>query len=284
MNIDSRRLFQQLLQVFTLPESKAEKEAILGLVLEHALNLSRTEVMKGMNVNVDMDHLQGIVRRLNQHEPVQYILGEAEFFGRKFKVDPSVLIPRPETELMVEYVVNHYKKTGQKEIVILDIGTGSGCIAITLALEIPMAKVIATDISSGALLTAKENAERLGATVQFHLHDILNDEIKFGPFDVVLSNPPYIPESEKGTMAQNVTENEPFQALYVPDSDPLLFHKAIAEKAFRAFKPDGLLVAEINERMGKQTSGVFETAGYKYVKVIQDLDGKDRFVAGNRKL
>ncbi len=281
MIIDSRKLFQQLLREFTVLDNKGEKEAILFLVLEHTLNLSRMDVMKGKDVEVSSNQVQGIIHRLNQHEPVQYILGEAEFYGRKFKVDPSVLIPRPETELLVNEAIKYIKKN-QHEISILDIGTGSGCIAITLALEVPQLRIFATDITAGALLTAKENAAQLGAEVRFTLHDILNDELNFGPLDIIVSNPPYIAESEAVAMAPNVTAHEPPAALFVPDSDPLLFYRAIAKKAKAALKLGGIVIVEINERYGAQTAMLFQSIGFKEVKITQDLEGKDRLVSGNR--
>lgn len=281
MIVDSNKLFQQLLEGLTLQETRDEKEAILFWVLEHTLKLSRTEVMRGKTMDIDNDQIQAILHRLNQHEPVQYILGEADFYGRKFKVDPSVLITRPETELLVGYAINHFKKD-QKEITVLDIGTGSGCIAITLALEIPSSKVIATDISAGALLTAKENAQGLGADVEFHLHNILKDKMDFGYLDLVVSNPPYIMESEKSTMALNVTEYEPPQALFVPDSDPLLFFRIITEKAFHVLKPQGVVIVEINERFGEETMALLQSIGFKNVNVLQDLSNKDRIITACR--
>ncbi len=279
MIVDSRNLLRLLLQDFTLPESKDEKEAILFWVLEHELNLSRADVMRGQIVKVDTPHLQATIRRLNLHEPVQYILGEAEFYGRKFRVDRSVLIPRPETEILVKNVIDQFR-VANKTSRLLDIGTGSGCIAITLALEVPRAEVVATDISVAALEIAQQNADRLNARVQLHSHNILQDSLSFEPFDVVVSNPPYILECEKAIMARNVTEYEPPQALFVPDTDPLVFHKAIAEKSIRALKSGGILITEINEQLGPETAVLFQSIGFLDTIVVQDLQGKDRLVIG----
>ncbi len=282
MIVDSKRLFQQLLRDFTTDDSQAEKEAVLVWLLGSKLGLSRAEIMAGKNVRIDQSLLDQFMHRLNNHEPLQYVLGEAEFYGRKFMVNPAVLIPRPETELLVRLVVDHFLDNKQK-IRLLDIGTGSGCIAITLALELHSSTVFATDISSDALDIAKENAKQLKAKVQFDVHDILNDSISMGPLDAVVSNPPYILENEKPLLEKKVVEYEPAQALFVPDSNPLLFHTAIAEKARQSLKPGGLLLTEINESLGKETAALFRSFGYTDVKIIKDLDGKDRVVIGRNK-
>ena len=282
MIVDSRRLFQQLLRDFTTDDSRTEKEAILFWLLENKFALSRAEIIAGKKVRVDQSLLNGFIHRLNKNEPLQYILEEAEFYGRKFRVGPAVLIPRPETELLVKMVVDHFQGNKQ-EITLLDIGTGSGCIAITLALELPFATVLATDISSDALGIAKENAKRLTANVQFQIQDILNDTLSMGQLDAVVSNPPYILENERILLQKKVVEYEPAQALFVPDSNPLLFHTAIAEKARQSLKPGGLLLTEINESLGKETAALFRSFGYTDVKIIKDLDGKDRVVIGRNK-
>ena len=279
MIVDSRRLFQQLLRDFTTDDSRTEKEAILFWLLESKFALSRAEIMAGKKVRVDQSLLNGFIHRLNKNEPLQYILEEAEFYGRKFRVGPAVLIPRPETELLVKMVVDHFQGNKQ-EITLLDIGTGSGCIAITLALELPFATVLATDISSDALGIAKENAKRLTANVQFQIQDILNDTLSMGQLDAVVSNPPYILENERILLQKKVVEYEPAQALFVPDSNPLLFYKAIAEKARQSLKPGGLLLTEINERLGNDMAALFESLGYADVKIHKDLCEKDRLVSG----
>ena len=279
MIVDSRRLFQQLLRDFTTDDSRTEKEAILFWLLESKFALSRAEIMAGKKVRVDQSLLNGFIHRLNKNEPLQYILEEAEFYGRKLRVGPAVLIPRPETELLVKMVVDHFQGNKQ-EITLLDIGTGSGCIAITLALELPFATVLATDISSDALGIAKENAKRLTANVQFQIQDILNDTLSMGQLDAVVSNPPYILENERILLQKKVVEYEPAQALFVPDSNPLLFYKAIAEKARQSLKPGGLLLTEINERLGNDMAALFESLGYADVKIHKDLCEKDRLVSG----
>lgn len=282
MIFDSKQLFQQLLRNLTTDDSREEKEAILLWLLESKLALSRAEIMAGKKVRADQSLFDQIVYRLNNHEPLQYILEEGEFYGRKFRVDQSVLIPRPETELLVKMVVDHFQGSKQ-EIRLLDIGTGSGCIAITLALELPSATVIATDIRGDALGIAKENAKRLTANVQFQIHDILNDAISMGALDAIVSNPPYILENEKNLLQKRVVEYEPARALFVPDSNPLLFHRAIAEKAMQSLRKGGLLLTEINERLGKDTAVLFKSLGYAEVQILKDLSGKDRIVIGRKK-
>ena len=279
MIVDSRQLFQKLLRDFSTGTIRAEKEAILLWLLENKLGLSRTEIMAGTSITVDGSSFDGFIDRLNHHEPLQYILEETEFFGRTFSVDQSVLIPRPETELLIKDILNHFEGTGHN-VKLLDIGTGSGCIAITLALELPPARIFATDISSDALATAAENAKRLGAHVHFTLQNILTDRISEIQLDAVVSNPPYVMESEKADMEKNVVMYEPSVALFIPDSNPLLFHKAIAEKARYSLKSGGLLLTEINALLGKETAAMFESMGYGNVKIIKDLEGKERFVRG----
>jgi len=278
MKVDSRHLLRQLMRELSLIESNDEKEAMAFWILEHEFGLSRTAVLSGKEVMADDSRIQGILQRLNLHEPLLYVLGEAEFYGRRFKVDRSVLIPRPETELLVDRAVEFLQHSQSGTI--LDIGTGSGCIAITLALELPLSIVHATDISHDALRTARVNSDRLHADVQFHQHDIMKSEPGFGPLDVVVSNPPYILEKEKATMARNVIDFEPGTALFVPDASPLQFHEAIASKAKKVLKVGGLLITEINETLGQETASLFESFGFAHVGIGRDLAGKNRFVSG----
>ncbi|MBA4056020.1 MAG: peptide chain release factor N(5)-glutamine methyltransferase, partial [Marivirga sp.] len=220
------------------------------------------------------------VDRLNANEPIQYVLGETIFYGRKFLVNPFVLIPRPETEELVRLILSHLQQNRQKKPGILDIGTGSGCIPVTLALEFPSAKVSATDISDTALDVARKNALRLKASVHFYNSDILKDDLPATHFDVVVSNPPYIPWEEKAGMRDNVVEFEPHIALFVSDNDPLLFYRAIIEKALGALHSNGFLAVEINERFGKDIASLMTEKGFQEVEVIRDLFDKERIVKG----
>jgi release factor glutamine methyltransferase len=189
-----------------------------------------------------------------------------------------VLIPRPETELLVGEVLKTELNTPR----ILDIGTGSGCIAITLSLEIPNSKVYAIDVSQDSLNTAKNNSNKLGAEVTFILQDFINDSSSLDPVDLIVSNPPYIRNSEKASMKSNVLNYEPHQALFVSDQDPLIFYKAIASKSKALLNPSGKVFAEIHENFGYEVKDLFQANGFSEVKIIKDLDGKDRIVAAHK--
>lgn len=227
-------------------------------------------------VNPDLEGLLcDDMKRLLSGEPVQYILGEADFYGRKFRVAPGVLIPRPETEMLVQEALHHIHE-GSK---VLDLCTGSGCIAWSVALECPGAGVTAVDISEDALKIAESQPFDNGPT--FIRADILSepDPALFGTVDVLLSNPPYIMESEKELMRRNVLDFEPELALFVPDSDPLVFYRAIAVWAGRLLAPGGYAIIEINENLGAETFDLFRDAHFCDVEVIRDLFGKNRFIA-----
>jgi len=279
MLINSKLLFQQLLTNLTMDADPSEKKAVLFYVLRHQFNLSRLDLMKDKEVDYAPSTLDEIIKRLNRNEPLQYVLGEADFYGRKFFVDSSVLIPRPETELLIREVKNRLVEKG-KRYSILDVGTGSGCIAITLALEFLFATITATDVSPGALKVAQRNASQLNAKVDFQKHDILNSELGFGQFDLIVSNPPYIAEFEKSSMQKNIIEYEPHLALFVPDSDALIFYRALCRQSRKYLRREGWLIVEINERFGSETKSLLEVFGFDNIKIIKDIDGKDRFVVG----
>lgn len=278
MKIGSKELLRSIIAALSINESPDEKEAIARWVLEHELGLTHSAILAGKVIEYNPDLLDEIVARLNNHEPLQYILGETSFYGRIFKVNPSVLIPRPETELLVREVVDHFKNSDEKYPSIVDIGTGSGCIATTVALEISDAIVFATDISEGALELAAANAKNLKGKVRFIKHDILKDPITFGPLDAVLSNPPYVPEQERNTLRKNVIDFEPHLALFSGGDDALFFYNAIARSAIKCLKPGGLLITEINESYGPETAALYESLQYSDVQIIKDLSGKNRIV------
>ena len=217
--------------------------------------------------------------RMASGEPIQYIIGKAWFYGREFHVAPGVLIPRPETEILCREVIQWAKTTGGVRRVI-DLCTGSGCIAWTLALEVPGAEVMAVDISEEALSIAQ--SQPFSAAPIFIKADILNSDpqqsVPCGGYDVLVSNPPYVMDSEKVLMRKNVLEHEPHLALFVPDEDPLVFYRAVAEWASVLLRCGGLGVVEINEALGKETAAVFSDFGFERVQVIKDLSEKDRFV------
>lgn len=242
-----------------------------------------------------LPELEAAMERLKKMEPVQYVLGHTEFYGRTFKVDPAVLIPRPETELLCRDAIklgmrvyrmrSPYGKNAEP-VRILDLCTGSGCIAWTMALSIPGSRVTAVDISDAALEVAagQDFASELKSKETFKPEfikaDVLDSEqeIELGPFDMVLSNPPYIMESEKEDMRRNVLEYEPESALFVPDDDPLLFYRAIARWSQRFMSPDGVGLSEVNETLARQTETVFRAAGYAHTEIVRDLSDKNRYI------
>lgn len=221
------------------------------------------------------EKVKSILQRLEKYEPIQYIEGKKYFSGREFFVRQGVLIPRPETEELVELAAQACKPNAK----ILDIGTGSGCIAISLAKKLPEAEVHAWDISEAALEVAKQNNEQLSASVHFEQHDILTYQATGEEaFDLIISNPPYITESEKAEMEPNVLAWEPSIALFVPDNDPLLFYRRIGELALRMLTPNGKLFFEINRAYGDATKQLLCNQGYKNIHIQKDLSGNDRFV------
>ncbi len=225
--------------------------------------------------------LNTILARLQAMEPVQYIFEECEFYGLPFYVNPSVLIPRPETEELVEWILSGYANRSGN---LLDIGTGSGCIAVTLAHFLKSFSVSAVDISAGALATAKKNAERNNCRVRFSQADILKPATVFEDdmFDVIVSNPPYVREQEKKQMSDNVLKYEPHLALFVPDDDPLVFYRAIALFGKKRLKENGKLFLEINEGLGEETVNLLSLLEYREVVLRKDIFGRNRMVRAER--
>lgn len=272
---NSKELFNELVNQVRLDETRDEICSIIYLLLEDKFGLTKVEVMTGKEIEpVKLDYFNDIIQRINRHEPIQYVLGKAEFYGRAFAVDGSVLIPRPETELLIRAVLKEKKFSPT----ILDIGTGSGCIAITLAVEIPSSEVYAIDISKEALTVAQQNAKNLKAKVNFSKFDILANEKLEHRFDIIVSNPPYIAEREKKEMNSNVLDFEPPLALFVTDKDPLVFYKVIARRGKSLLKPGGKIFVEINERFGKELKQHFRNEGYGNVSIEKDINNKDRIL------
>lgn len=223
--------------------------------------------------------LESILGRLCKFEPVQYIQGTARFLQRTFRVAPGVLIPRPETEELVEAVLREVSPASR----ILDIGTGSGCIAVTLSKELPEADVTAWDISEDALSVARANNDALQAKVRFHRRDVLACRAEKGEcYDVIVSNPPYVTEAEKRDMEHNVLDWEPSLALFVPDNDPLLFYRRIAELGTALLVPGGRLYFEINRAFGQAVAAMLRENGYANPRIIKDISGNDRIVIAER--
>ncbi len=219
------------------------------------------------------------LEELTTGKPLQYVIGHTEFYGLPFKVNPSVLIPRPETEELVEWVLN--SDLPGSAINILDVGTGSGCIAISLRKNLPDANVWAMDISAGALITAKQNAELNDMEVDFIEGDILNlhnSQLKTHTYNIIISNPPYVTPADKDLMHTNVTDFEPHTALFVSQDDPLLFYKAIADLAVEKLVEGGLLFFEINESYGNETVEMLKDKQFKQVELRKDMSGRDRMI------
>ncbi|MBN2484845.1 MAG: peptide chain release factor N(5)-glutamine methyltransferase [Bacteroidales bacterium] len=261
----------------------SETDSIFSLVAEEITGLSRT----GQSLMADRalsgqqyERFEEILARLAKCEPVQYILGKAWFYGLCFSVNPGVLIPRQETEVLVDTLIN---KCPAPDGPVIDIGTGSGCIAIALKKNLPLAQVFALDISEGAIETAKTNAIANNTEINFICDDILNPGIRLDcRFGLIVSNPPYVRGSEKKSMHQNVTGFEPHNALFVPDSDPLLFYRAIAGVSAKYLKPGGMLAVEINEALGESTCALFAGKGYSEVEILKDLNQKERFIIARK--
>lgn len=257
-----------------------EARAITDYVLDVCFGLSKADILCGAVEEMTAEkaaELNKIFGRLMEGEPVQYVLGRAEFCGRWFSVRPGVLIPRPETEELCAWITADSKASASPKV--LDIGTGSGCIAITLQLDMPESNVTAWDISADALDVARENAQQLGANVNFVKLDALNAKPE-GEWDVIVSNPPYICEKEKKDMAVNVLEHEPHTALFVPDADPLLFYRAITRLAVQTLNKGGRLYFEINPIYADDTCRMMQAEGMTAVELRSDMYGKQRMAKG----
>ncbi len=257
---------------------EGEKRSMAYLLLEDVFGLTKTDIIVDKSVNIDEALLFRCIDRINNNEPIQQVIGFTFFRGRKFNVNPSVLIPRIETEELIE----HIKSLKISSPSVLDIGTGSGCIAISLDLEIPEAEVWALDISEAALAIAKENQKSLNSKVSFIQADFLKDFSFAHDLDVVVSNPPYIRNFEKEEMEPNVLDHEPHLALFVPDENPLVFYEALASFGKKNLKNNGYVLAEINSYLGKETLALFEQYDYKEVEIIKDIFDKDRFVKAKK--
>ncbi len=261
-----------------------EAAAIASWYVCAKLGMERYELALRGNETLDESLMQEVRRdmeRLAEGCPVQYVLGETEFYGLSFTVSPAVLIPRPETEELVQMVVQRYAGSAPR---IWDVGTGSGCIAVSLAKSLKEAKVFATDISSEALTVARGNAERNGAGVTFVCHDMFDIEnLPFAEekFDVLVSNPPYIPASDRAAMHRNVVDYEPAQALFVPDEDKLWCYKALASLARRVLAPGGTLWVETYHDYHEEMIDLFARHGFSEIRSLQDLNGRPRFLTAH---
>ena len=279
--------YNQLWHMIVPPYDESEAKAIIRMVLEVVFNFRLADLYSGKVNELSPDKeevLREIVARLKKCEPVQYVLRQADFCGRTFEVCPGVLIPRPETAELCEWITTRHTHSGRLRI--LDIGTGSGCIALTLALNLPCAQVEGWDISAEALCIAEENNERLKANVRFLQKDILAPDSagtttkNKEEIDIIVSNPPYICMKERGEMDRNVLNYEPETALFVPDNDPLRFYRAIAEHGKKALRTGGELYFEINPLYASELKIMLEELGYKELELREDSFGKQRMMKG----
>lgn len=272
----------QFIDVLTPIYDSGEAESFFYLILEEKQKLKRIDLA----LQPDLLFLEKeivvwnlILEELKKEIPIQYLLGTASFYGLDFEVNPNVLIPRPETEELVEWIIrNDLKIEKFKDLKILDIGTGSGCIAISLAKNLPDATVSAIDVSEKALATAKKNAQNNSVNISFINQNILQAEDLKQQFDIIVSNPPYVRNLEKEEIKKNVLDNEPHLALFVEDKDALIFYKKIAQLAHKNLTASGMLFFEINQYLGPETVALLEELQFKDIELRKDIYGNDRMI------
>lgn len=264
---------------------KTEVDTFFSILIEEYLELKRIDLVMNPNFEIPSEKLATLnsaLLRLKQEEPIQYIIGKTEFYGFPFYVNQNVLIPRPETEELVEWIIKDIQEKKEKRkdssINILDIGTGSGCIPISLKKQILSANISAIDVSKKAIETAEKNAQLNEVDIDFIQQDILQTEQLTATYDIIVSNPPYVRELEKAAMKRNVLDNEPELALFVEDRDPLIFYRKIAQLAKTHLNKNGFLFFEINEYLGKEMLEMLRLLGFKNVMLKKDLFGKDRMI------
>lgn len=258
---------------------ETERLNLFYMIMEFVLNYNKADVVLNGNESILVENQQKIdeiFNRLQDNEPIQYITQQANFFGYDFKVSPATLIPRPETEELVDWILTEMKKQPQKNWRVLDIGTGTGCIPITIKKEFPFAKVFAIDISVDALKIAQENAINLKADVTFIQQDILQTE-QLDAYDIIISNPPYVRNLEKAEINENVLQHEPHLALFVDDNDPLIFYRKITQLAYKSLHENGMLFFEINQYLGNEMQEMV-SAYFKTIELKKDFIQNDRMM------
>lgn len=278
----ARKLFEFIRDHINTNGNQREAEAKAHLILESLFGLDRNDLIMDRSVTTAKEKSKTLMKyidRLNEGEPVQYILGTAWFYGREFHVDRNTLIPRGETEELIELIL---KENPGNRLRIMDVGTGTACIPITLLKERPGIKCYALDFSPRALKIARQNAIQHEANIEFFLIDILKEEIPVDHLDIVVSNPPYIPEREKEYLDRNVRDYEPSTALFVPDDDPTVYYREIAKRAITALKPGGRLYFEIHESYGEAVRSCLLDLSYSDVQIHKDIHDKDRFIRAER--
>ena len=263
-------------------QDEQEIESFFFILTEYLLHLKRVDVALNPDFEISdaaIEKWNAILSELQQEKPIQYITGEAWFYGLRFEVNENTLIPRPETEELVEWIIESQKsKVQSQKLEILDIGTGSGCIPISLKTNFPQANVSAIDVSEQALEVAKINAVSNNVEVNFIQANILEVEDLNQHFDIVVSNPPYVRNLEKQEIKKNVLDYEPHLALFVEDTDALLFYRKIAQLALKNLSPNGLLFFEINQYLGNETVDLLENLGFKNIELKKDIYGNDRMI------
>ncbi|MGB1209977.1 MAG: peptide chain release factor N(5)-glutamine methyltransferase [Lacinutrix venerupis] len=283
---DLENIFHETLDVIY---GKEEVSSFFFLCTEAFYNISRLDIALNRKISITKEEQQPIfdaLEALKKEQPIQYILGETEFFGLPFKVNENTLIPRPETEELVQLIIDSKKNTASTQLSILDIGTGSGCIAIALAKNLNNAQLYALDVSEKAIEKAKENATLNNVDINFLEGSILKDDdcdtlFKNLEFNIIVSNPPYVRNLEKVEIQNNVLNNEPHLALFVEDNDPLIFYRAITKFAKNKLKQNGQLFFEINEYLGEETKDLVESFGFKNVEILKDIFNKNRMLKAN---
>jgi release factor glutamine methyltransferase len=264
---------------------QCEAESFFYIILENKHNLKRIDLALNLELEFsdpEIEVLNSIREKLNLEIPIQYILGTTSFCGLEFEVNENVLIPRPETEELVELIIQNSKLIiDNSKLKILDIGTGSGCIAISLAKNLPNSDVFAIDISGKALETAQKNAEINDVNITFIQINILETKDLIDTFDIIVSNPPYVLNLEKHEIKKNVLDNEPHLALFVDDNDALIFYRKIAELAQKNIAPNGQLYFEINQYLGKETFDLLQNMNFKNIELKKDIYGNDRIIYCN---
>ena len=272
----------QFIQELTPLYDAGEVESFFYLILEAKHQLKRVDLALQPDLVFSESELKtwsSILEQLKKEIPIQYLLGSTHFYGLEFEVNSNVLIPRPETEELVDWIIESQQlEIGDMKVRILDIGTGSGCIAISLAKNLPNTEVFALDVSDKALATAQKNAELNQVTIQFIHQSILETENLGRQFDLIVSNPPYVRHLEKQEIKKNVLDYEPHLALFVEDTDALLFYRKIAQLALKNLLPNGLLFFEINQYLGKETVELFENLGFKNIELKKDIYGNNRMI------
>ena len=297
MNEAENWIRQQLILMY----DEREATSIASMVMENVTGLTRIDRLTKKDeplVVQQLHHLTEVVQRLGQHEPIQYVLGECFFHGLKLYVNNHVLIPRPETEELVEWIINDVKTSGKNvfqrkegeadettQLKVLDVGTGSGCIALALKKAMPKAEVWGCDVSDEALNVARRNGAQLDIRVDFQGINFLDEsqQRSLPTVDIIVSNPPYVPEKDKATMQPNVLAHEPHTALFVPDDDALIFYKTLALFGHKRLYENGCIYIEISENAAKETVRIFKEAGYNNVEIKKDMQGKDRMIKAHLK-